>query len=65
MMSERQQMVKRYGLRLRMADNRPWGPWNWYSSKRDRDDDERRNRILAGMRTHTTEEMRPPEDTDD
>lgn len=49
--------VKRmYVLSIRPDDQSPWSEATYYESKRERDADERYNRILGGYRTRSWQE---------
>lgn len=48
-------LKKVYCLRVRPDDNAEWSEPDVYTSKRQRDDDERVTRIVGGYRTHSFE----------
>jgi hypothetical protein len=51
-----------YVLRLRANESEPWGEPMYYHKRKDRDNDARTNRILCGIRTHSYEEKKTPEE---
>lgn len=53
-----------YVLRVRLSDSEPWGEATYYRRRRDRDQDERVNRVMGGIRTHSYEEKKTPEEID-
>lgn len=53
---------KMFALRIRYDDQSPWGPPAFYRTRRERDKVAAFNRILGGIRTHSYEEKRVPED---
>jgi hypothetical protein len=48
-----------YCLKIRFADSEPWGPTEYFRTKKERDEAERMNRILGGIRTHAFNEKKP------
>ena len=54
-----------YALRVRMSDTETWSEPTLYATRRDRDNAERLNRCLGGIRTHSYEEKVTPEEFDD
>lgn len=53
-----------YVLRTRLNDNLPWSEPEYYRKRKERDEAERVNRVLGGIRTHSYEEKRTPEEID-
>lgn len=51
-----------YVLRIRYTDSEPWREPGYYRKKKDRDYDEKLNRILGGIRTHSYEEKKTEEE---
>lgn len=60
-----QAMKAVYVLRVRMADSEPWGEPTYYRRRASRDRTARMNRILGGIRTHSYEEKKTPEEIDE
>lgn len=54
-----------YMLCIRFDDSQPWSEWSYYRSRKERDHDERMNRIIGGARTHTGEEKKTEEEIAD
>lgn len=53
-----------YVLRIREDKSQPWGEPNYYRTRKERDDTERINRCLGGIRTHAYEEKKPLQEID-
>lgn len=51
-----------YVLRIRQCDDEPWGEPEYYRTRRERDETERLNRCLGGIRTHSYEEKKTSEE---
>lgn len=52
-----------HALRVRLQDSEPWSAPRFYRSKRERDKEEQKLRILLGVRTHAwTETKREQEE---
>ncbi len=51
-----------YCLRVRMDDASPWGETEYYRTRKERDKTAATNRILGGIRTHSSEEKKTPEE---
>ncbi len=54
-----------YCLRTRLDDDRPWSDTKYFLTKRDRDVNSATCRILLGVRTHSFEEKRTPEEIEE
>lgn len=54
-----------YVLRVRPDDDSPWGEPEYYRRRKERDELERLNRCLGGIRTHSYEEKKTPEEIDE
>lgn len=54
-----------YALRVRPDDNSPWSEPGYYRTRKERDQTERMNRCLGGIRTHSYEEKKTPEEIDE
>lgn len=50
-----------YCLRIRLDESRPWGETGYYRTRKERDNCERVNRCLGGIRTHSFQEKVTPE----
>lgn len=51
-----------YCLRIRPDDNSEWSEATYYRTRKSRDRDGSMNRIMGGMRTHSFEEKKTPEE---
>lgn len=51
-----------YVLRVRPDDDSPWGDPEYYRTRKERNETERLNRVLGGIRTHSYEEKKTPEE---
>jgi hypothetical protein len=51
-----------YCLKIRSDDKEPWGETEYYRTRKERDNTERLNRCLGGIRTHSFEEKKTPEE---
>ena len=51
-----------YVLRVRLSDEESWGEPEYYRTREERDKTERFNRVLGGVRTHSYEEKKTPEE---
>jgi hypothetical protein len=51
-----------YILRIRPDDDSSWGEPEYYRTRRERDKTEGMNRVLGGIRTHSYEEKKTPEE---
>ena len=51
-----------YGLKVRPDDNSNWSETGYFKSKIKRDNTASVNRIIAGFRTHSTEEKKTTEE---
>ncbi len=49
-----------YVLRIRPDDSSPWGEPEYYRTRRERDRTASINRIVGGIRTHSYEEKKEP-----
>lgn len=47
-----------YVLRIRWSDSDSWGQPNYYRSRAARDYDEKMNRLVGGIRTHSYQERK-------
>jgi hypothetical protein len=54
-----------YVLRIRPDDHSPWGAPEYYRTRKERDDTERLNRCLGGIRTHSYEEKKTLEEVNE
>jgi hypothetical protein len=54
-----------YVLRIRPDDSAPWGEPCYYRTRKERDDVARINRCLGGIRTHSYEEKKTPEEVEE
>lgn len=54
-----------YVLRVRMSDEESWGEPGYYRTRRARDKDAAMNRAFGGIRTHSYEEKKTPEEIDE
>lgn len=54
-----------YVLRVRPDDDSQWGEPEYYSRRKDRDEAERLNRCLGGIRTHSYNEKKTSEEIDE
>ena len=59
------QMRTIYVLKVRQDDSSPWSEPTYYRTKKERDDTERLNRILGGIRTHSYNEKKTPEELEE
>lgn len=50
-----------YCLRVRLDDQSEWSEPEYYKTRRERDRTGATNRILGGIRTHSFEEKKTPE----
>lgn len=53
-----------YCLRIRYSDSDPWSEPDYYRTRKERNDTERINRCLGGIRTHSYEEKKTKEEID-
>jgi hypothetical protein len=53
-----------YVLRVRADESEPWSEPQYYLKRKDRDDDERVNRCLGGIRTRSYSEKKTPEEVE-
>lgn len=60
-----EQLKTVYVLRVRPDDNSPWSEPAYYRTCRQRKDDEQINRCLLGVRTHSYEEKKTPEEIEE
>lgn len=51
-----------YCLRARFDDSQPWGPTHYYRTRKERDKYAATARIWGGIRTHSFEEKKTPEE---
>lgn len=51
--------VTQYVLRIRFDDSEPWGEPTFFETRKERDQAERVNRVLGGIRTWSYEEKVP------
>lgn len=51
-----------YVLRIREIDNEPWSEPEYYRTRKERNETERINRCLGGIRTHSYEEKKTEEE---
>jgi len=51
-----------YGLRIRHDDSHPWSEADYFLSRKERDDCEKVNRCLGGIRTHSFKEQKTEEE---
>jgi hypothetical protein len=54
-----------YVLRLRPNDAAPWGEPEYFKKQKERDNAERICRIIGGLRTHSYEEKKTPEEIEE
>lgn len=54
-----------YALRIREDESQPWGEPEYYQTRKERDEIERVNRCLGGIRTHSYEEKKPAEEVEE
>lgn len=54
-----------YVLRTRMSDEERWGEPGYYRKRKDRDKDAAMNRVFGGIRTHSYEEKKTPEEIEE
>lgn len=54
-----------YVLKVRGNDKEPWGDLAYYRGRSERDSDERANRCLGGLRTHSYEEKKTAEEAEE
>lgn len=55
-------MKTAYCLTIRLNDDVPWGETEYYRTRKERDHDERYNRCLGGLRTHSFQEKKTPKE---
>jgi len=53
-----------YALRIRPDDNSVWGEPEYYRTRKERDRTESMNRIIGGIRTHSYEEKKTPDEVE-
>lgn len=53
-----------YCLRIRYDDNAGWSEPGYYRTRKRRDEVERVNRCMGGIRTHRYEEKKPSDEID-
>jgi hypothetical protein len=51
-----------YVLRIRADESEPWGAPEYYRTRKERDRVAAENRVLGGIRTHSYEEKKTPEE---
>lgn len=51
-----------YALRIRMDDKDPWSEPDYFRTRKQRDRAASTNRIIGGIRTHSYEEKKTPEE---
>lgn len=51
-----------YVLRVRADESQPWSEPEYYRTRKERNEVERMNRCLGGIRTHSYEEKKTPEE---
>lgn len=54
-----------YALRVRPDDESPWSEPFYFRTRRQRDRDASLNRVIGGIRTHSYEEKKTPEEIDE
>lgn len=54
-----------YVLRVRPDDDSPWSEPAYYRTRKQRDRNASMNRVLGGIRTHSYEEKKTPEEIDE
>jgi hypothetical protein len=62
MATAKEKMKTVYVLRIRFDESEPWGEPEYYQKRKERDDLERMNRCLGGIRTHSYEEKKTLEE---
>lgn len=53
-----------YVFRIRADESEPWGEPEYYRTRKERNDMERMNRCLGGIRTHSYEEKKTAEEVE-
>lgn len=53
-----------YALRIRGDESQAWGSAEYYRTRKARDFDERMNRIIGGLRTHSFTEKKTAAEID-
>lgn len=53
-----------YVLRIRLDESQPWSKPEYYRSRKVRDETERINRIIGGIRTHSYEEKKTADEVE-
>lgn len=51
-----------YVLKTRFTDDEPWSEPGYYRTRKERDKDAAMNRAFGGIRTHSYEEKKTPEE---
>lgn len=54
-----------YVLRVREDESQPWSEPEYYRTRKQRDETAMYNRCLAGIRTHSYEEKKTPEEIEE
>lgn len=62
--ADQQKLKTVYALRVRPDDNSAWSEPEYYRTKRERDRIAAQNRVLGGIRTHSYQEKKTPEEID-
>lgn len=54
-----------YVLQIRPDESHPWGEPEYYQTRKERDETERINRIIGGIRTHSYQEKKTLEEIEE
>lgn len=54
-----------YAIKVREDESQPWSEPAYYRKRKERDEDERINRCLGAMRTHSYQEKKTLEEIED